>query len=235
MIKIAIVEDDEKDALSLGDCLKRYANEKNLCIEISRFKTADAFLFDYKKNFDLIFMDIMMPGTNGMESAKRLREIDQDTILIFVTTIARMAIQGYEVGALDFVIKPIEYPSFSLKLDRAFSKIKKDSGKTIAIKTKDGFETVKEDDIIFVEVSNHKVIYHLLSKNIETYSSLKSVQVELSDKKFYKTNNCYLVNMAYITKVDGYDLILNDKINLPISHPKRAEFIKTYHRFIMGE
>lgn len=235
MHKIAIVEDDDKDAKVLTDFLDCYSKENNIPLDVSRFKNADSFLFDYQKKYDIIFMDIMMPGTNGMESARKLREVDNDTILIFVTTVARMAIHGYEVGALDFVLKPLEYPSFSLKLSRAFSKIKKTNSKVISLKTTDGLQTINEADILYVEVCNHILIYHLLDKDIEMYGSLKRAQEELSSRDFFKTNNCFLVNMNYVTRIDGYELTLNDKINLAISHPKRSEFVKAYHSFLTGD
>ncbi len=234
MWNIAVVEDDENDFNCLNDFLLRYAKEKNGAVTIKRFKTADAFLFEYKKIYDVIFMDIMMPGTNGMESAKKLREIDQETILIFVTTISRMAIQGYEVGALDFILKPLEYPSFSLKLDRAFSKLKKNKGKQLYIKTKDGMIAFKEEELLYIEVINHRLIYHFADKDMETYGSLKNAQNDLNKKHFYKTNNCYLVNMSHIAGINGYDLLLDNKATLSISHPKRAEFLKTYHQYILG-
>lgn len=235
MLRIAIVEDDENDASILKGFLERYSKEKNIFFDIERFKTADAFLFNYQNKFDVIFMDIMMPGTNGMDSARKLREIDEDTILIFVTTIARMAIQGYEVGAMDFILKPLEFPSFSMKMDRAFSKVSAISQNTIPIKTKEGIVTLKEEEVYYVEVSNHKLIYHRKDKRVETYGSLKAAQDLLSKKLFYKINNCFLVNMSHISKIDKYELYLDNDESLAISHPKRAEFIKAYQRFLIGE
>lgn len=234
MWNVAVVEDDENDFNSINDFLLRYAKEKNNIITIKRYKTADSFLFEYQKVFDIIFMDIMMPGTNGMDSARKLREIDQDTILIFVTTISRMAIQGYEVGALDFILKPLEYPSFFMKLDRAFTKIKKEDEKSLCLKTKEGLFVFKENELLYVEVINHRLIYHFADKDVEIYGSLKNAQNELNKQHFYKTNNCYLVNMSHISGIDGYDLILDNKATLSVSHPKRAEFLKSYHEYILG-
>lgn len=235
MYNIAVVEDIDSDANELIQALNRFSKEKKVAICVKRFISADSFLFEYEKKYDIVFMDIRMPGTNGRDSAARLRKVDQDIVLIFVTTIARRAIRGYEVNALDFILKPIEYPSFSLKLERAFSAVPKNNEKIILLNRRDGRDRIKESEILYLEVANHTVVYHCLKKDIEIHTSLKAARSDLDASVFYKCNNCYVINRNYVTRIEGYSVTLNVKITLPVSHPKRSEFVKAFHRFVQGE
>lgn len=234
MIEIAIVEDEEKDVKILRSYIERYGVEKNILFKITSFPSADAFLFDYKKHFDIVFMDIMMPGQDGMEAAKRLREIDSVTLLIFCTTISQMAHRGYEVEALDYILKPVEYPSFTIKLDRAIRKLNKHTGASITVKTSDGLVIVKTEDIQYLEVQDHILIYHTEKGDYKTYQSLKSAMQALPEQLFFKCNNCYLVNLSYVQKIFGFDLYINNKC-IQISHPRKSAFVKALQSYLMGE
>ncbi len=234
MYQIAVVEDRDSDANELICALNRFSKEKKVAICVKRFVSADSFLFEYEKKYDIVFRDIRRPGTNGRDSAARLRKVDPDIVLVFVTTIARRAIRGYEVNALDFILKPIEYPSFALKLERAFSAVPKNNEKIIVLNRREGIDRIKESEILYLEVKNHTVVYHCLKKDIEINTSLKAARNDLDSSVFYKCNNCYVINRNYVTRIEGYSVTLDGKITLPVSHPKRAEFVKAFHRFVQG-
>ena len=107
MYKFAIVEDNEAAAEKLAGFLERYANENNEVFEIIKFHDALDFLDGYRTVYDAVFMDIEMPGIDGMEAAHRLRRLDQKVILVFVTNMASYAVKGYEVNATDYIVKPV--------------------------------------------------------------------------------------------------------------------------------
>ena len=231
----AIIEDEETDYETLKGILIRYAAQCNDTLEVFRFSSFESFLFQQKeRKYDLIFMDIMMNGINGLDGARKLRENGDDTALVFVTTMSRMAAMGYEVDALDFIIKPIEYPSFSLKMNRIMRKIKKENDRKITIKKKDGFLTIDEKDIIYVEVRNHLLVYHTVNGYHSTYGSMKNAVSQLSKSNFFKCNSCYLVNMSYVTGIKGYSLFVRGE-ELLISHPQKPKFLKAYQTYIQGE
>lgn len=234
MIKIAIVEDEKTDYDLLTSLLDRYSKENAVSFDISSFGSADEFLKGYKPVYDLILMDIMMPGTNGMESAKKLRELDQDTILIFITTISRMAIDGYTVDAFDYILKPLDYPSFSLKFKRILGHLRDTSSDVYILKS--GGETVilKQSEIIYVEVMNHNLTIHAKSGDYGAYGSLKSISEELSPFLFEKCSSSFLINLSYVTKIEGYRLYLGSIGPIQISRPQKARFINKFHVFLKG-
>ena len=136
MINIAIVDDEEKERRLLTSYIERHFSNDKRRYNITLFDRAETFLYNYKSNFDVIFMDIELPGMNGMETSKKLRELDSVVTLIFVTNMAQFAVKGYEVQAMDFVVKPVSYYDFSLKMKRAECAISSREGADIVIDRK---------------------------------------------------------------------------------------------------
>lgn len=108
-MKVAIVENEEKEIKNYFQLLKQYEKEMKQKVEVLIFKNGYDFIENYKNDIDCVFMDIDMPGINGLETSKKLRELDEDVIIIFVTNLPQFAIDGYKVQALDFLLKPLDY------------------------------------------------------------------------------------------------------------------------------
>ena len=114
MYHIAIVEDEKEFSTQLEKYLEQYQEENNVRFKVSVFQDGAEILEDYKKIYDVILLDIEMPRLNGMDAAEQIREMDTEVTLMFITNMASYAINGYAVGALDFVMKPINYYTFSI-------------------------------------------------------------------------------------------------------------------------
>ena len=115
MVRIAIVEDEQEQADRLQSHIRRYGEEHQIGTQVTVCSNVITFLEQYKAEFDIVFMDIMMPMMNGMDAAHLLREKDDKVMLIFVTSMRQYALQGYDVAAADFIVKPVPYarsPSF---------------------------------------------------------------------------------------------------------------------------
>ena len=124
MPNIALVEDEPEAADVLAAFIARYADEKGLELAVTRFGNAMDFEMTHQ-HFDLVFMDIQMPGINGMEAAQLMRTYDSETPIIFVTNLAQYAVKGYEVDALDFIVKPVTYFNFRMRMDKAMRRIRR--------------------------------------------------------------------------------------------------------------
>ena len=124
MIHIAIVEDEKEFAQTLQDYIQRYMAETHTAIQTDTFHDGMSFLDEYSGKYQIVFMDIAMPHMNGMDTAERLRKVDSNVCLIFITSLAQYAIRGYEVEALDFIVKPVAYDLFKIRLEKAISRIR---------------------------------------------------------------------------------------------------------------
>lgn len=234
IINVAVVEDDDLEFKAIFEQIKKFVSEENdvIDINITRFTSASLLLVGYKPVYDIIFMDIGLPGLNGFEASKQLREFDNEVILIFVTSMARFAVSGYEVGAFDFIVKPVQYANIRLKLIRALNRLKtKKDYAVIKIKTKGGVYSVNVNSIKYVEVMNRNLVYHTQEGDIETIGVLKNAEGELPCDMFARCNNCYLVNLKYVKSVKDFTVIVDDK-ELSVSRSRKKEFLQMLGSYI---
>jgi DNA-binding LytR/AlgR family response regulator len=122
MIRIAIVEDDRHDREALKKCLNRYEKENQVKFTVTEFQDGEDIVTDYTASYDLIILDIEMAFLNGMKAAEKIRELDTNVIIIFITNMPQYAIQGYKVNALDYILKPISYLSIQSSITPVFSR-----------------------------------------------------------------------------------------------------------------
>lgn len=123
MIRIAIADDDAAFLAKIEKYIQKYQKENGEDIQLTAFSDAKELIEGYSPVYDIVILDIEMPGMNGMEAAEKIRQADEDVVLMFITNMIQYAIRGYSVGALDFVMKPVNYYTFSLKLTRAIGRI----------------------------------------------------------------------------------------------------------------
>lgn len=252
-IEVAVVDSEELAAKMLINMLDRFSIERNMAdsktslaipgktegsplqFKVTHFKDGVSFLNNYMPRFDVVFMDIIMKDMDGFTVAKKLRELDKGVILIFVTEMASYAIKGYEVGALDFIIKPVIYEHLKQVINRIMPVIEKNSKiAEITIKHETGFERIKIDEIRYAEVTNHTLIYHLNNKTTrKAYGTLSTAERNLGPFGFASCNRCYLVNMHYVMAVDKFTVTVGDE-KLQISRPQRKEFMQTLATYLGG-
>ena len=225
MIKVAVVEDDDRYAASLGEYLDRYSKDNGTPLGVTRFSEAVSFLENYRSEFSVVLMDIDLPMLSGMDAAKKLRERDKTVCLIFITNLAQFACEGYGVDALDFVVKPVSYPDFAMKFGRAVARAKAAAEREFGIPVTGGVYRVSPGDILFVEVVSHKVLYHTAEKVIESREPLASVEERLSPSGFLRVNKCYLVNPKHIVSVEGLKIDVGGEV-LFMSHGRRREVLQ---------
>ncbi|MCL2486407.1 MAG: LytTR family DNA-binding domain-containing protein, partial [Oscillospiraceae bacterium] len=196
MIRIAVVEDERGVRRMLTDYIARFASENGINPHVSEFSDGDEILQDYKAEYDVIFLDIQMKRLDGMEAARRIREIDEDVILIFVTNMANYAIRGYSVDAMDFVVKPVTYFAFSEQLKKAAGYLEKRKTHHVFIHTNDGKVRLNTNRIYYIESFNHRLILHTQSGDYTTGETMNAMEKMLAPHNFYRCNNCYLINFA---------------------------------------
>lgn len=230
MYQTAIVEDNERERETLKAYLERYSD----LFSVTVFSSAVDFLTNYVPKYDLVFMDIDMPYLDGMSAAKKLRETDDKVCIIFVTNLAKFAIKGYEVSAFDFIVKPVAYSNFALKMDRVMNHFAAKTEKEVLIRTEGNLVRVSVSNICYAEITNHKIVYHTVEKEIVSYGTLKSVEELLDDALFVRCNKCYLVNLRFVSAIEGSFAIVG-KDKLLISYPRKASFEKALADYLCGQ
>lgn len=228
--RIAIIEDDDKDAAWLTENIQRYFGGEHSEYEIKRFSSPASFFDKYVSYFDIVLIDIEMPNMSGLEASKRLREVNGDVVIIFVTNLAQYAVEGYAVNAFDFIIKPVEYGNFSARFKRALNFVNLRSQKIVIRLTDNVAQTVPVSQIKYIEVFSHMIIYHTLSGDFEVRGTLAEAENKLKNYGFYKCNNCYLVNLKFVDKVDGTTAVVCGE-KLAVSRRKKKDFLEAITHF----
>lgn len=233
MIHIAMIEDDPKASQTLLDYLKKYGEEKKLPLDIKTFPNAVIFLDGYDQGYDIVFMDIDLPYLNGMEAAKKLREKDSEVLLFFVTNLAQFAVKGYEVDALDFLVKPVTYYNLVLKMSRALSRLSEKEEQYIWINTRQMRKRIPVSSLLYIEVMKHTLTYHTTEGNFECYGTMRDAKASLAGQPFSLCNSCYLVNLKHVSCIENYWCYIGDD-KLQISQHKRSEFLRDLNNYLAG-
>lgn len=233
-MRIGILEDEQSVAEKIKGYILKYFDERGKEAEIFTFYDAFKLTENYHADFDVLFMDIQMNLMNGMEAAKYIRQTDPHVLIVFVTNLAQYAVEGYGVNAFDFILKPVDYNAFSMKLDRICKELDhRKPGEFINVKTKDGITRLNITDIAYVEVRAHNLIYHSGGQSYIARGTLKSVASELENHYFSLCNSCYLVNLSYVRKVNK-SVILSTGDELFVSQGKRKQFMSELAKYIGG-
>ena len=174
-----------------------------------------------------------MPNSNGMSVAKDIRRLDSQVGIIFLTNLTQYAIKGYEVGALDYMVKPVEYSVFKPKLKRAIGRLSKQEGAYIALNMKSEMRRISVDHIVYVESMGHRAIYHLLDEDVTAWESMSAVEEKLAKYHFSRCNSSYCVNLRYVESVQGMHVTVKGS-ELKISRGKYKSFMDALTVFFSG-
>jgi DNA-binding LytR/AlgR family response regulator len=232
MIRLAIVEDDTYVAETIKRYVTHYADENGHHIEITLYGDGDQIAENYQPNYDIILMDIQMAFMDGMTAAKIIREKDQAVVIIFITNMAEYAIRGYAVNAFDFMVKPIQYFSFSQKLDRAINRMVKKEKNNIIVHADDGTHKLDVEDIFYVESQGHRLIFHVHTGSLNVkYVTMQNTEEKLAGLNFFRCNKGYLVNLEHVEAVaDGFAIVHGER--LIISRGKRNAFMEALTEYV---
>ncbi len=230
MIYLAIVEDEDLYADQLIEYLKRFEKEIDEDFNIVRFRDGDEIVENYNGKYDIILMDIEMQFMDGMTAAENIRKLDNDVIIMFITNMTSYAIRGYEVNALDYVVKPVEYFSFCKKLERALSRVEK-KVPSISVKVHSGTIKLLISDIYYIESEGHNLHYITKRGNYQCRAKIQSAEETLGEYGFFRSNKGYLVNMQYVEGVgEGCCFVNGEKLS--ISRARKKDFMVAMTNYI---
>lgn len=239
MYRISIVDDEGAACVRLESMITDYGQKHGYEYELSRYGSAEEYLAAGDDDSDIIFMDIDMPGVSGMELAKKIRETRDDVILIFCTNLQQFALNGYEVEALGFIVKPVGQYSFDLFMDKAMKRLSNGmvpaGTGSIHLKTVGARKLVNVNDIGYVEVRRHKLFYHIYRREteaeevIQIRGSMQDAENKLAQYGFVRCSIGYLVNLSHIMSIKGSEVYLPQTI-LTVSRNYRKPFMEAFMR-----
>ena len=234
MTRIAIVEDEAAVREQLTGYVQRYTRQYGTPFEVSAFASGVEILEEYRPVYDIIFLDVEMPHLDGMETARRIRALDSDVLLIFITNMAQYAIKGYAVGALDYVLKPVPYFAFSQQLQKAEEKLRRRARHYLAVPVEGGLRRLDTAQIYYMESEGHRVHFYTEEGEFLAPGALKTFEEKLADLPFARCNSGYLVNLAQVKSVQQ-GLAQVGPYELQVSRPKRKSFLAALADYIGGE
>lgn len=234
MYRTLIVEDEAAEAARLSAFVRRYGESHDIMFKITWIKSAMEMLAD-KSRYDLVLLDIDLPGITGMEAAQLMRLYDESTPSIFVTNLAKYAVKGYEVGAMGFIVKPVTWGNLSMNLDRALRAIRQNVGRSVMVPTEDGMRVIPFSSIVYVEVTGHRLSYHLEGGELlEARGSLGQLEEELAGAPIVRVAKSCVVNMDKVTLVRPQDLQMVTGECIHVSRTRKREVMDAITDYLGG-
>lgn len=231
MVRIVIVEDDEKQVAELRAYLRQYEAQRGIVFEVSDYPDGDEFLAQYQTTADIVLMDIQMQFMDGITAAERLRKIDPTVIIIFITNMPQYAIRGYAVDALDYVLKPVSYFAFAQRMDRALLRLDAREKHYITLQIRGGMQKLELKQIYYVESQKHDLLFHTSVGEFLTRGTMKSAENSLGEYGFFRSNKCYLVNLDYVDSIRENEAVVAGT-PLVISRGRRNDFMTALARHV---
>lgn len=234
MIRIAICDDEKNIRAYLRTLVRKQDSES----EITEYASADEYLSGGMEH-DLLFLDIEMKGAasgmDGMSMAKQIRnmELDRQPVIIFVTGYEEYVYDAFDVGAFQYLLKPINEQKFAEVFNRAAEQILSEAEqkkKTLIIQYGSESRAIPLDSIYYLESRNHKVVLYLKEGELEYYAKIGELEEELAGQ-FYRIHRGYLVNLAYVEGYDKAEVTLANGDRLPLSK-KYDDFAAAYLQFM---
>lgn len=218
-IKIGILEDEASFTEMLKEFIHRWAQERNCLVEIYSYLSGEAFFLDYEDNeyFDLLFLDIMMPsGPNGMEVAQIIRKTNRDMIFIFLTSTNSYMNEGYDVSALQYLIKPIRYPRIKQYMEKAYSILSNKTHDSFVYKYKNKQARVFYQDILYFRSSGQHIEIHTKEEALKIWDRLRHIE-EILPMEFVRCHRSFIINIQAVKSIQPSKLLLLNNESIPIS------------------
>ncbi len=231
MIRVAVVEDEEQYREEFLSYLKRYEKESGQHFRISVFTDGDEITEGYQADYDLILMDIAMQFMDGMTAAEKIRRLDSEAVIIFITSTPQFVMRGYAVDALDYVLKPINYFAFSQRIDRAISRMGKRRRRYISVPVKGGIQKLEVSQLRYVEVQDHDLVYHTARGSVLTRGTLAEAEELLGTEQFFRCSKCYLVNLEYVDGIQNFDILM-DNTRIQVSRARKKPLMDALNNYM---
>lgn len=226
MIRLAIVEDEKIYQKQLCEYANRYGDENHVSIQTAVYNDGMDILEGYAVGCcDIILCDIRMKFVDGMKTAEKIRSMDGDVIIIFITNMDSYAIHGYEIGALGYLLKPVKYTSFCMYFDRAIKIINSRMENYIVLPHKNGIMKLNTDEIYYIEHSSHYLEIHTMTGVETVRMQIMEMEERLREYHFSKCNRGCIVNLKHVQKLEGNAVLIHGEW-LSVGRTRKKDFMQ---------
>lgn len=230
MLKIAICDDEEKYVEDTASLLKKYSGKTSMNIDIEKYIDGNKILDKVKAStkFDIIFLDIEMDNINGIELAERIREIDTQVPIVYITSYEDYWKQAYRVHAFQFVVKPIEETEIFAVMDDYIEIYKRHQESKVLLNCEGGTVLAMENEILYFYIERKKKVHAKIgNKEYIVKENLKDIYIKLNKQDFYVSHKSCIINLNYVRSLEnGYDIIMEDGEFVPLAQNRRTEFLE---------
>lgn len=236
-MRIAICDDDERELEQFQELIKEYQASREISVDCRFFHNSMDFICEIEGGeYDLILLDVLMPGINGVQAARELRELDKNVKIIFVSSSPEFALESYSVGAYYYFIKPVDVNSFFPLLDKVASELSIQKEQGLVLKNRKCVVKVPFQKLEYVEVINKTVSFHLTDGAIhEITAALAEFEEKLLARpEFLKTHRSYLINLNHVQAIKDHFVMTKNGHSIPISRKRRGLVQDAYVRFLYG-
>lgn len=227
MIKIAICEDEEEQQELLRAYIDQIFEGLSVKYKLELFNSGEELLENYPKDTDILLLDIQMGQINGMDTARKIRKLHDKVEIIFITSLIEYVLEGYEVRAYRYLIKPVKYDDLKNNIINCIKEIDI-KNKYILIKEEGNRIKLDINEISYIEVQKEDITIHTPNQIYEIKGTMNNIEKEINCCRFFRCHKSYLVNLDYIKSIKQYVAILENKEEVPIS---RYRFKETKDKF----
>lgn len=230
-MKIAICDDEQIFINILKVPLVAFFKDKDLSININEFTSGQSMLDDYR-GYDIIFLDVSMPVISGIELGKKIREIDKNVIIIFVTSEKDRVFDSFEVKPFGYIVKPVNIIELTNTLNRATADISDDSNHVTIEVSRRTHLKLNKNDIIYAETSGRMINIYTTEKTYNSNIKLKELEETLKSKLFFSPHRSFLINLKHVKEYDKSTIIMSNSDKVLISRLKYCDFKKTFLEYL---
>lgn len=235
--RIAIVEDETVQYEYVAKMIEANAEKTGQHVRITHVPNAEEFLFKYDQPgcFDIIFLDVMMKEMNGMKLARAIRQFDRTVQLVFLTGVADYVFDGYETGAVRYLIKPVSEAKLADTLDACFAKLGERRDAYLTFLYLGETVRVAMSDIISIEINGHYVCMKTCKDTYQWKESLTRLLKTLDRSRFVNANRSAVVNIEYVNKITREECFLDDGEVIPVSRGAYVALNEAFMSFYMKQ
>ena len=228
-MKVIIVEDEVLAQQELSWLIKEHSQMEI----VGTFDDGlDVLKFLQHNKVDALFLDINIPSLDGVLLAQNINQFAHKPFIVFVTAWKEHAVEAFELEAFDYILKPVKYYDFALKLHWALEHLPEKQEATILLVSGGSKIRLRLRDLLYAETDGHYLIFHTAEGQIRQCGTISTLEADLTNKQFVRCNSCYLVNLQHIAGIKGYSLLLDNGEELKISQPRKKQVQQTYNEYL---